>query len=353
MVSSCLVLVGGKLSNFETSTEELKFIVHEDFLSSFRDHLFNTAPDYFNSESTGTIVDYFIQFTTNTALFNSKTELINIGSEPVISSSTVVSGDEQYYLKELLSEKIKIPLEAVNLSTGTNAHVLYTASNPELLQIKTTNNKAQSYLNATTLITRYDSATDLAELLFVSSGTNMSMTNDVFLREVRSYVTPEFYDETNTNPQPSGWGYGLVNSTSVNRFLENENDEIIDTTKKIEILNDLTRTNLITYGTAVPNVQIGNSVSTFEQSDTGKTMTASDYLFIEFDDIKLDVLNNNLQSRYSNEAIVLFRCDAENKPSGILAKSTLKTDSSLVGKTPASILSKITLVLHWSDLVII
>ena len=277
-------------------------------------NLFNTNPDYYNQNSSGTMVEYYIQFCSNPSTFVSMTSLE--GYRDLSSfrrsfsgfSEVLVIGDSEYYLSGTLPQKANINVdttlysyeEAVSMNINQElGSVVFNIPEDEF----------DIYNTATTLITRYDSATDLTELLFVSSGTNISMTNDVFLREFNRLL-PDFYDENNTNPQPSGWGVAFIDSSDYEGYLYAFRDEKPAFTGKH-----------IEYLTAPPLVYFDTNIDNVYTSENGNTVAG--YLSVDFrDKIKSsytrdDFLNINEPAISTSPIFFIFLHDIDYEPTAL------------------------------------
>lgn len=331
-----------------TNLNFLQIYPHVEFAVLSRGSFFNTNPDYYNPQSTSTIVEYYIGFSNRKAKFLGLSDFVlpsdideTISGYPVTITDTlsgasevitdqmsvVVSGDEEYYLSQTLPQKIQITDPTLDIFE-TNAQIVYFSTNTA--SISGSKSEIKTYLDSTYIFTRFDSSTELEEVLFVSNGSETSMTNDVFLREMSRVAIPEFYDVNVTTPQFSGWGCAIVDTEVLYYSYQNPEslfiDEIISTDSTS--IKSATNVDFIEYFTSPPIVSINTQpehIITFQEEDEPlpNSGTASAYLKYEFDYTPLTISLQELDAM-ENPSVIVFKTDVESNITTIVAMGDLK-----------------------------
>lgn len=362
------------------------------FYKEVQQSMFNTNPDYFNSQ--GDKIDYYIQFSTQPSVFGTIPDFsrgensIDLVTNPSYrlpnfeNKSCIVAGDESYFLSGTLPEKIKIEDLTGIYQRGfryvANSGNFFTAGldvayNKKAVPTSNIFKERSLYQNATKLVTRYDSSTDLTQILFVFDDEgHIASPSDVFKREFEKAFNNYFKDEN------SGICLALLDVTSAglneiscwvydyeDEPIENPSDSTWNEDKKYlrnhytsnvntATVKNNTIVNLVDFSTTPPVINystLPSNIYTFDQTNTnleyitsvsGVANTAPVYLSIDFDrfsSISLTkktiidtILNSDRAYNYNNgtgdytgqEAIAVTLCTYENNSiTGVIARADI------------------------------
>lgn len=261
----------------------LYFETFVEFNLLFQEQLFNTNPDYYNPNSSGTIVDYQIQFSTAPVELFTATTAIYIdpinGEQDEQISNFVVSPTNQELLDGALPKKVPFNdvLENVKDVKFSNLFDYWKYANSDELPLL--NEEVSTYYTATQLLTRYDSATDLTDVLFLSNGTITAMTNESFVAELERIFIPDFYTTTGL----SGFGVMVIKDCHIYKYYYDKDPDTFKDSEAISISKQIyeqTATSPVYLYTAPPLVYVNTDTDLVYTSPGGNT--ASCYIIIDF-----------------------------------------------------------------------